>query len=224
MKDLKQRFQQVSAQIKAHEATREHEACKSWQKAYRPLYKYVQENFYNTNRNNFTLERLEQLHRNISEWINPLKGIERDPKDPISVNESDQAAAAAEWLQAAVNDIQSRIEWMKQERQQPTKTATAAGTLADIITHEKAAEIVEAMKDEFKGIGGKSLKCLLAAMTEVGLLPESPNASKFHRLFKKTFDWNVKSYPAMNDYLIIEADRKHINSNIERLQRIINNV
>ena len=75
-----------------------------------------------------------------------------------------------------------------------------ANKLADIITHPNTINIVKSIKIQYKNIKGKRLKLLLLAMQELNLLPKERIAKKFHEYCKTEFDWNIASYPAMNDY------------------------
>ena len=72
--------------------------------------------------------------------------------------------------------------------------------LSDLITHENSVEIVNAIKVKYKNTGGKGLKLLLRALQELKLLPIERIAAKFHDCCQKEFNWDVKSYQAMNDY------------------------
>jgi hypothetical protein len=76
----------------------------------------------------------------------------------------------------------------------------APNKLSDIIIHEKAVQIVESIKSNFKNIKGKRLKLLLIALQELELLPAERIAKQFHSLCKNEFEWDIASYTAMNDY------------------------
>ncbi len=72
--------------------------------------------------------------------------------------------------------------------------------LSELIRHELGEEIVAGIKIQYKNIKGKELKLLLLALQELKLLPEKGVGSKFHKLCKKEFDWNITSLTAMNKY------------------------
>lgn len=95
-------------------------------------------------------------------------------------------------------------------------------TLTDLITHEKAPEVVQAIKTQYKNIQGKRLKLLLMALQENDLLPSERIASKFHTLCKKEFDWEIASYQAMNDYKFNEiTDKQELTGMTNFIKQII---
>ncbi|MDD4672190.1 MAG: hypothetical protein PHI03_04590 [Bacteroidales bacterium] len=97
-------------------------------------------------------------------------------------------------------------------------------TLASIITHTNSNEIVEAIKIQYKNIKGKGLKLLLLALQELDLLPKERIASKFHRLCKIEFDWEIASYNAMNGYNYNEiTDVEDFEAMVSFLKELINN-
>lgn len=81
-----------------------------------------------------------------------------------------------------------------------TPNKPTAELLSDLITHESSVDISEKIKVKYKGIKGKRLKLLLMAFQDLGLIQKEQIGKRFHACCKKEFNWNIASYPAMNDY------------------------
>lgn len=94
-------------------------------------------------------------------------------------------------------------------------------TLSGIITHTKSVEIVNAIKVQYKNIAGKRLKLLLLALQELNLYPKERKAKQFHDACKIEFNWDIASYPAMNDYSFNpNIDEDEISSMVEFLKNL----
>lgn len=97
-------------------------------------------------------------------------------------------------------------------------------TLSTLICHSESQKIVNNIRIQYKNIGGKRLKILLICLQELDLLPKENIASKFHKLCKNEFSWNIKSYSAMNDYKYNEnIDKDEKQFMLAFLKKIINN-
>ncbi|HZJ73596.1 MAG TPA: DUF6043 family protein [Perlabentimonas sp.] len=108
--------------------------------------------------------------------------------------------------------------------QTPQPIAKQNDKLSDLITHQKSIEIIDAIKIQYKNIKGKRLKLLLLALQELELLPKERIASKFHRLCKIEFDWEIASYNAMNGYNYNEiTDVEDFEAMFSFLKELINN-
>lgn len=95
--------------------------------------------------------------------------------------------------------------------------------LSDLIDHDNRFDIVEGIKSKYKNIGGKRLKLLLMALQELDLIPEYNYNRKFHDCCRKEFNWDIKSYQAMNDYLYNEqSDHKELESIKEYIKTLMN--
>jgi len=95
-------------------------------------------------------------------------------------------------------------------------------TLSSIITHKEAETIVSGIKTQYKNIKGKHLKLLLMALQDLELLPNERIAKAFHGCCKREFDWDVASYPAMNDYQFNEyTDKIELDNMKKFLEKII---
>lgn len=77
-------------------------------------------------------------------------------------------------------------------------------SLKELITHTDSERIVEAIKIRYKNIAGKELKFLLLALQDLELIPRNRIAKKFHICCQNDFEWEIKSYQAMNDYQLNE--------------------
>lgn len=93
--------------------------------------------------------------------------------------------------------------------------------LSELITHKESQKIADEIKIHFKNIQGKRLKLLLLAMQDLNLLPTEQNVSEFHRACKTFFEWDVKSYTAMNKYRfnpnVDKADSENIKSILKKI-------
>jgi hypothetical protein len=98
------------------------------------------------------------------------------------------------------NDIQYINKLISLFEDHSKDDGNEAENLASLICHKDSQEIVDSIKVKYRNIGGKRLKILLLSFQDLALLPKDNIASKFHRLCKKEFDWDIKSYSAMNDY------------------------
>ncbi len=95
--------------------------------------------------------------------------------------------------------------------------------LSDLIDHDNRFDIVEGIKSKYKNIGGKRLKLLLMALQELDLIPKYNYNSKFHDCCRKEFNWDIKSYQAMNDYRYSEqSDHKELESIKEHIKTLMN--
>lgn len=108
--------------------------------------------------------------------------------------------------------------------QQNEKPKPELNKLSSIITHEKSTDIIKCIKVQYKNIKGKRLKLLLLALQELDLLPKEGIASKFHRLCKIEFDWEIASYNAMNGYNYNKnTDVEDFEAMVSFLKELINN-
>jgi len=98
-----------------------------------------------------------------------------------------------------VMDNFTRPSIIKLNKKAKHKTETLAGVLQ--CEPEKAKIIIDSIKTEYKGVGGKQLKLLSIAMQKVGLLPEKFNMAQFYRLCESEFSWDIASPQAVNDYI-----------------------
>jgi hypothetical protein len=99
----------------------------------------------------------------------------------------------------SISPQQTNIETLPPQPNAKTKTELPE-TLSDLITHEKSNEIVKGIKIQYKNIKGKELKILFKALQDLQLLPPGRIGAKFYRCFKNTFDWDIGTPQAVNDY------------------------
>lgn len=152
-----------------------------------------------------------QIKRNKLELENNLKELESlsieslfqsnyNGYNFIEIQLLEKANTDAKWL------IQETYQ-LENSRNQSIKNKIKS--LSDLITNEKSLEIVKGIKIQFKNIQGKRLKLLLMALQELSLLPKERIARKFHGCCKAEFDWDISTYPAMNDYKFNEINDKN---------------
>lgn len=111
--------------------------------------------------------------------------------------------------------------WEKND--DPRRGIKREASLSDLITHSKGTEIVEGIKIQYKNIRGKRLKLLLLAFQELGLLPKERIAQRFYDCCKSEFNWDIASYPAMNDYKFNDVtDKPELCEMKQYLENLIN--
>lgn len=173
---------------------------------------------------NFLKQREAQMNLDGSyTFTMPISSLKTGLPYQIGLNEINQINLA---IVKAFLKTQSNFEELppqptsEQQKEQPAPSET----LASIITHTNSNEIVEAIKIQYKNIKGKGLKLLLLALQKLDLLPKERIASKFHRLCKIEFDWEIASYNAMNGYNYNEiTDVEDFEAMVSFLKELINN-
>jgi hypothetical protein len=109
------------------------------------------------------------------------------------------------WRNKDTGDIEATTNGSRETKKTPQ--------LSDLINHVNRFDIVEGIKSKYKNIGGKHLKLLLMALQELNLIPKYNYNRKFHDYCEREFDWDIKSYQAMNDYSYNEhSDYKELES------------
>lgn len=97
-------------------------------------------------------------------------------------------------------------------------------TLTNLITHDKAPEIVKQIKIHHRGIGGRSLKFLLLALKELKIFPSRRKDIAFHRCCEREFDWDdVGTYEGLRKVKNegTKFDARELNKYINFLNNII---
>lgn len=171
------------------------------------------ENFKSYNTTALKINELEQqieLYEFV--WF-PLEK-KKDKENPFLVDEFGKyepvIIEALDYWKSELQKLRSGKETQKEK------------TLSDLITHQNSVEIVEGIKIQYKNIKGKRLKLLLLALQELNLLTNERIAQKFYDYCKAEFDWDVASYPAMNDYKFNEyTDKIELDNMKKFLEKII---
>jgi hypothetical protein len=143
---------------------------------YKPLFQYIKDNYLNVHPNKLTVERLEQLYRNIEKW-------------KIQLYE-EKNTLIYEVISDTLVSINRQIEYKGAK-----KPIIKKETLSDLITHNNSLSIVDELKVQYKNIKGKRLKLLFLTMQELGLIPLDRTQAKFHSLSKIEFG-DIGSYEA----------------------------
>lgn len=144
---------------------------------------------------NYTIENIENAELWLSHTYDiVVKGVGYSQK----INDTKLRAAFIEWHELKLNELQPRQTNNNDESKEPQHLKS--NNLHELITSEHCKEIVEAVKIQYKNIKGKNLKLLLLAFQDLKLIPKERVALNFHKCCKNEFDWEIASYPAMNDY------------------------
>lgn len=86
------------------------------------------------------------------------------------------------------------------ENSNPHNKSVKVEHLENMLTCQESSKLVSAIRIKYRNIKGKRLKLLFLALQELQLLPLGQVAANFHRCCNNDFDWDIASYPAMNDY------------------------
>ncbi|SFZ90355.1 hypothetical protein SAMN05428642_101888 [Flaviramulus basaltis] len=168
---------------------------------------------------NYTIENM----KNAELWLSHtydivLKGVGYSQK----INDTKLRAAFIEWHKSKLNELKPRQTNNNDESKEPQHLQS--NNLHELITSEHCKEIVEAVRIQYKNIKGKKLKLLLLAFQNLKLIPIERTASKFHKCCKNEFNWDIATYPAMNDYEYnSQIDKKELDSMISFLDKTIRN-
>lgn len=116
--------------------------------------------------------------------------------------------------------IKTEIEKCFPDNKKEIKTEN----LESIIQSKHADIIIELIKTEHHGIGGRNLRVLYNVLLDKNLIAD--NKKQFHTLAKREFEWYIKGYTTMANFQDYQYNEQHhelksiLTSKLEKLEQL----